>query len=212
MKQNPKVSVLTPSIRPEGLKVVQKSLERQTFKDFEWLVEIGLPARGCDLSASLNRMLKRAKGDRIVMLQDYIKIEDDALEKVAQHSDFVTYPVGKTLDWNVVTWDWRDAGEFREIEYMHWEADWASAPRQAFFDIGGYNEKFDEGWSWENVDVAYRAEKMGYKFYCDPSVRAIAYDHDAKIEHPFRGKNENQSLAEMTKGLADEGVVKLDYL
>lgn len=33
-----KISVLTPSIRPEGLKIVEESLAKQTIKDFEWLI------------------------------------------------------------------------------------------------------------------------------------------------------------------------------
>ena len=33
-----KISVITPSIRPEGLKILQECLAQQTFKDFEWLV------------------------------------------------------------------------------------------------------------------------------------------------------------------------------
>ena len=77
-----KISVLTPSIRPDGLEVLQKSLERQTFQNFEWLVEIGMPKRGCDLSASLNRMLRRAEGEIIVMVQDYIKIPNHSLEEI----------------------------------------------------------------------------------------------------------------------------------
>ena len=80
---NPSISVLCPTIRPEGLKVFMESLENQTFDSFEVLVELGLPKKfGCDLSASLNRMLRRAKGDIIVMLQDYIKIPDNALEEI----------------------------------------------------------------------------------------------------------------------------------
>src|ERR1035437_8527622 len=76
-----KISVITPSIRCEGLKIVQQSLEKQTFQDFEWLTEIGIPGRGHDLNAAYNRMLRRAKGELIVSLQDFIKAPPQYLQK-----------------------------------------------------------------------------------------------------------------------------------
>ena len=36
-----RISVITPSIRPELCKIVEKCLDRQTFKDFEWLLVYG---------------------------------------------------------------------------------------------------------------------------------------------------------------------------
>lgn len=33
-----KISVITPSVRPEGLDIVQKSLDNQTFREFEWII------------------------------------------------------------------------------------------------------------------------------------------------------------------------------
>lgn len=35
---NLKISVVTPSIRKDGLKIVRDSIQKQTFKDFEWLI------------------------------------------------------------------------------------------------------------------------------------------------------------------------------
>lgn len=35
-----KISVITPSVRPELIKIVRKCLSRQTFKDFEWIIVI----------------------------------------------------------------------------------------------------------------------------------------------------------------------------
>jgi hypothetical protein len=72
-----KISVLTPSIRPQGLAITQQCLTEQTFTDFEWLTEIGLPNRGHDLNSAYNRMLKRANGELVVSLQDYIKVRPE---------------------------------------------------------------------------------------------------------------------------------------
>jgi len=216
-----RLSILSPSIRPRGLELVQESLAKQTFQDFEWLVEIGIPERGCDLSAAMNRMLKRAKGDIILIYQDYIRIPNDyELERIAKvHSEypktFFTYSLGKIKD-GVITWDWRNSRKqkrIQNIEPREWEADFASAPKQAFFDIGGYDERFDEGWSWENVNLAQRADKAGYNFMLCPDIKVVAIDHDAEYPHPFRGKNENGNLANnILRNEINQGNWKLNHL
>lgn len=185
------ISIITPSIRCKGLSIVQKCLSRQTYQNFEWLVEIGIPTRGCDLSRAFNRMLRRARGEWIAILQDYTRIEPDGLEKflkIADPKKLYTGALGKTLDWKNVKWDWREFGEFREVDYRRWEIDWGFASLQAFRDVGGFEEEYDQFWSSENVEIAYRMSKLGYRFYVMPNNKAIQYDHDKVFKHPFRHK------------------------
>ncbi len=214
-----RISVLTPTIRPEHLAITAKSLQNQSFKDFEWLVDIDFPSDRFLLPMAMNRLLSRAKGEIIVILQDCITVEPNFLQHVSDTytEDFVTYPLGKegpgVYD---IKWDWRkssirQAKDF--IEPQCWESDIASAPRKAFFDIGGYDEAYCDGWSWDNVEVAYRAEIAGYKFRCDNRVSGIAIDHDAVQEHPFRGKLKNNDWrSRETKWLCEAGDYKLSYL
>lgn len=191
-----KISVLTPSIRPEGLEITRKCLAEQTFKDFEWLVEIGYGKH--DLNASYNRMLKRAKGELIVSLQDWIKVEPDYLEHFwaayIEHPDtFWTSPVGKVKEKDFtgeIKWDWRNHNPENkmcgEISWDRWEIDSGAAPKKALFDIGGFDEELDNFWSSDNVNVGCRADLAGYKFRNLFSNPALAFDHDAFSEHPFR--------------------------
>lgn len=206
-----KISVVTPSIRPEGLKVVQECLEQQTLKDFEWLTEIGLPKKdGHDLNAAFNRMLRRAKGDLVVFWQDYVKAGPDCLQKFwdAYEKDkkiFFTAPVGKTSDWKEVKWDWRK--HFTEVaSWTYWEIDLGAAPLSALKEIGGFDEELDKHWSFDNVNVAMRADLAGYKFANLTDNQAVAWDHDAFLEHPFRKKYNpdfhNQRLDDIRRGNA----------
>lgn len=210
------ISVLTPSIRPQFLYITQKCLERQKFQDFEWLVEIGLRDRGFTLPSDMNKMLKRAKCERIVILQDCIEISDDALEKInALSNDLWTFPVGQVDDFvtKVPEWDWRidHPGELPGAHY--WETDFACAPTQAFFDVGGYDEEFNKGWSWDNVEIARRMYRSGYKGFCDPSIKGVAIRHDKLTEHPFRTTREsNDKRAEKSKYDCDRGKYVLPYL
>lgn len=186
-----KISVVTPSIRPSGLEVVRNSLTKQSFQDFEWLVEINTTGEH-DLNAAFNKMLKRAEGDLIVFYQDYIKIEEDALQKFwefhVEHPDTLfTAPVGKVVNWgDNPVFDWRT--ETTEISWNQCELDWGAIPKKILDEIGGFDERLDEWWSFDNVSVGKRAQLCGYKFACLPEVKAIALDHDFHMKHPFREK------------------------
>lgn len=184
-----KISVITPSIRPEYLDMTQECLERQTFKDFEWNVVLGLRNGEWTLPSDWNRLIRQCSGDIIVMLQDCIKIPDDALERIAKLDHDMkayTFPVGKAKYYDArAKWDWRKhvSGQVRPDQ---WEIDFASAPRSLFYDVGGFDEEFNKGWSWENVEIAHRAEQAGYNFFCDNKLAVVAMDHDAVMKHPFR--------------------------
>lgn len=216
---SPKISVLTPTIRPESLGITRDTLANQTFQDFEWLVEVGFPDRGFTLPSDLNKMLKRANGELIVFLQDYIRIEPDALEKMWQKYQenpkaLITAPVGKVKDWDEKPrYDWRAHVYFDEkLSFNKWEIDWGAAPRKAFFEVGGFDEAFNEGWSWENVEIAARLQQLGYTVHCDPDNKTTALDHDTFMEHPFRNKENNSRRCNETVQRASSGRYKLEFL
>lgn len=210
----PKISVITCSIRPEYIYLTAEALRRQTFKDWEWIVELELPGVDFGLPRAMNRALKRCNGEITVHLQDCINIPDDFLQHVADtyNGKFVTYPLGKINTDGGIEWDWRKNSS-REIQPFEWEADLASAPLKAFYDIGGYDEAFCDGWSWDNVEVGHRAKAAGYDFVCDNGTFGHAIDHDKVIEHPFRGKLKNNDWrARDTETLCRIGDYKKEYL
>jgi len=106
----PKISITTPSVRPNSLELNALSLSRQTFQNFEWLIgspqenfieidrQIGHdidfvfvpepPKNKGDfygLNKSYNSMFKKAKGELIVSYQDQIEIEPTTLERFWAH-------------------------------------------------------------------------------------------------------------------------------
>lgn len=99
-----KISVVTPTVRPDGLSLIQKALEEQTFKDFEWLIVCpeGIvsalkssldskikvlkdpPKKEGDvwsLNKAYNEAVRHAQGELIISWQDYTYTKEDALEK-----------------------------------------------------------------------------------------------------------------------------------
>lgn len=214
-----KLSVVTPSIRPHYLDITQKCLELQTYSNFEWLVEVGLRRNGFTLPKDWNKLIRRASGDIVVILQDCIAIPHDALERIAAlpHDRMAyTYPVGKTQGDGNVQWDWRKVKEDAtgpELTANLWEIDYASAPTSMFFEVGGFDEDFCNGWSWENVEIAWRAFYAGYKFCVSRVTEGVALDHDAKAPHPFRNKLENNDQrANETRKRAERGDFRLSFL
>lgn len=204
------ISVITPSIRPQYLHITQKCLEEQTDQDFEWLVDVGLKNRGFTLPRDWNSLLRRAKGERVFILQDCISIPPDAIAKIRNldlEKKAYTFPISKAG-----VYDWRKAEE-KKLTPNEWEADLAYAPLSMFYDVGGFDEEFCNGWSWENVELAWRAEAAGYSFYNSHVIEGTAVDHDAELLHPFRNSlPKNDRKANQTMEKARRGEYKLHYL
>lgn len=98
------ITVITPSIRPELLSVVEKCLGRQTFTNFEWIVVA--PERihkditvACKLIAepekrdgdfyrlcgAWNKSFANSKGDLVVIICDGMWFKPDLLERLWEH-------------------------------------------------------------------------------------------------------------------------------
>lgn len=216
----PKISVITPTIRPQFLDITKKCLEEQTFGDFEWIIEPGLTRWGYTLPKDWNKAIAKAKGEIVFMLQDCIKIEPDFLEKLdtlhkESPNSLFTFPVGKVNNFNEEpNWDWRHYKERREVRPFEWEIDLASAPLEVFYEVGGFDERFCEGWSWENCEIAYRIDALKkYKFEVIPDMEGVAIDHDFVEDDSFRNKlPNNDKRANETRVLAEMGDYKLEYL
>ena len=192
-----KISVITPTIRPESLNIMQEALKAQTFKDFEWLVDINVTGEH-DLNASFNKLIKRAKGELIVFYEDYTKIIPDGLERFwkayKEHPDTCfTAPLGKVDKFgDSPRWDWRvykqntSQTDYTDCSWNTCELDWGAIPKHILEAIGGFDERLDQWWSCDNLSVGKRAHLLGYKFLCVFTNPAVAIDHDKVIKHPFR--------------------------
>lgn len=99
------ISVITPTVRVEGLRVIRDCLDKQTYKDFEWIVvapkelhdKVDVP---CDLLLSdppknegdfwslckaWNLAYSKAKGELIVNIQDWVWFKPSMLERFWGH-------------------------------------------------------------------------------------------------------------------------------
>lgn len=189
----PKITVITPSVRPEGIPIVEKALKRQTFKSFEHIIQ-GAEAKKepgdyWTIYKDYNLAVKKAKGDLIVSIQDYTSFNPDALQKFWTHYELdnkkIVSGVGdKYTDdtFTVKTWqDPRkrsDQGTFYPCYFNDIELNMAALPRQAIYDVGGFDERLDQYSSLCGLDVLDRINMIGgYDFYLDQSNESFSLEH-----------------------------------
>jgi hypothetical protein len=128
----------------------------------------------------MNLALKKAKGELIVSYQDNIWIPPQGLDKFWEAYKStggcitgVGHIYEKLVDGKPENQVWTDPrmrtdlGTFYECMPNDWELNWCCAPKKAFYDIGGFDETMDRLYGMDNVDVAQRMDKKGYKFYID---------------------------------------------
>lgn len=190
-----KITVITPSVRPEGLEIVKKALDGQTFKDFEWLVNDKRYEGGFwGLNRAYNELFREAKGELIVTLQDWIYVNPDGLQKFwdahEQHPDAVISGVGDQYE-SLDKWGkpqikiWSDPrktlanGSFYECYPNDAEWNWCAIPTKRLFEVGGMDEELDFlGFGGDQLQVGERLDAIGTKFYLDQTNESYTIRHD----------------------------------
>lgn len=182
----------------------KKEIENQGFKYVEPPAK--KPGMWWNLDASLNAAIRQASGDLIVQINDYVWVPSDGIAKfVARHAvepkalisgvsdqfraPLPDNPCGKFSVWN--TWPGNPDGEkvfsdprkestnqgFYLTIPLLFEGNWCAYPRQAWVDIGGYDEAFDAGWGYDNVEFAERATFHGYHVFLDTENEVRCFSH-----------------------------------
>lgn len=187
----PRITVITPSVRAQGLICVDKALARQTFDDFEWLVVSPIPFLSlrndnfkyiCEpekkegdywtVYKAYNAAIKEAQGELIVSIQDYTSFDPDGLEKFWYHyknnpTAIVSGVGNKYSDDKFTVKTWQDPREnssqgcFYECFPNDIEWNYCAVPRSAIFDVGGFDEYFDKYSSLCGLDVIMRLDIIG---------------------------------------------------
>lgn len=212
------ISILTVTKRTGWEEVAINSLNSQTYQDFEWVVvtetwPINLPKQlkngqsvitllappkkegsHSNLSASNNEGLRYCSGEHVVFYQDFIELEPDCIEKL------VSLVTPKTF---VTTVTKNPSGDKEDPRYLgldlarpclpeEWEANVGIAPMAIIRELGGSDERLDQGWAWDNALLALKAEMLGCNFIIDETNRPQLLYHpkepDIHPEMPMNGE------------------------
>ena len=160
------------------------------------------------LNKAYNEAFRHCSGELVVSIQDYIWIPADGLQKFwdryQETKDWVSgvghkavLPILNPID-NLRTFeslikpegisemDTRIDGDtsFVETNYSFFELNYAALPLNDVKAIGGMDERYDKGYSCDNVNLALRAFLHGAKFYLDKSNECIGYNQGATFPRP----------------------------
>lgn len=233
----PKVAVLTVSKRTGWEGIAIKSLDNQTRQDFKWVVvredyerscmgnpnelpvrEIHAPEgkRVSNLNASLNEGLRHClDADYVIFYQDFIELPDDCIERLVD----IAEKTGRFVTTATINHDGTMDGRYtrqdivRPCEPAEWEANVAIAPMKAIIELGGFDEEYDCGWSWDNVNLAERARMLGYKFLIDESIKPQLLFHPKEPDVNPDLKPNGDFHAKVMQEIRDgKRPLRLDYL
>lgn len=166
-----------------------------------------------NLNASLNAGLKLIDSSYVIFYQDFIELQPDCFSKLLQsvnrHDTFVT-----TCTPN---YDGSDDSRYTGVDKIRtcrpeeWEANVAIAPMAIIKQLGGFDEEYDNGWSWDNVNLAQRAAMLGAKFKVDESNRPKLHLHEltSKLEMPLNYKRHMDTMEDIKNYKKS---IKLEYL
>ena len=202
------ISIITPTIRRSGLDVVRRGILKQSYKDIEWLIGSSFDPEieeaiwvkdnfingFWSLNRITNKLIKEAKGEIIVTLEDWIYINPDAIEKfVISLEKLGTGNVvtgvgdqyekeGKYGKPEIKIWsDPRkrdDFGSFYEVFPNDIEFNFASFWKSDFEKIGECDEELDFlGSGVALYQCSDRWNEMGFKFWIDQTNESFTIRH-----------------------------------
>lgn len=198
------------------------------------------------LNKSYNEGLRASGGTLIVSLQDYIWIPADGLEKfwdtwseygskaaVCGIGHKALYPNkyddlgGKISIWqepyrgvpegiSEADHRWDGKRQVEEISRNLFELNWAAVPRQGFFDIGGFDEEYDQGYSCDNFNISFRLSLIEYRFFLDKTNECIGFNQRDIFPRPTNWEQRHNRYHRHPKTIRDiiskEKSWKLNYV
>lgn len=109
-----------------------------------------------------------------------------------------------------------DQGSFYMSGMADWELNWAMIPRKIIYELGGMDEEYDRhGFAWDNVNIAVRAEMLGYHPYLDQTNECMGFNHDGWWPNPLKLEKKDPSkyhFEVIGKMARKEIPIKLNYL
>lgn len=157
--------------------------------------------RRSNLNASLNEGLRHCSGEYVIFYQDFIDLPTDCLKKLcdlATPSTFVT-TVTVNADGSQDPRYW-GVDQPRPCPPAEWEANVAIAPLAVIKELGGFDEEYDNAWSWDNVNLAERAAMLGCSFILDESNRPQLLHHPKVTDMPLNAARHEITMQQIRLG------------
>ncbi|MFH1832971.1 MAG: glycosyltransferase family 2 protein [Candidatus Levyibacteriota bacterium] len=152
-------------------------------------------SKNLGFSSTVNRGVKESMGEIIILLNTDVIPEKNFLGPLLLHfNDPNVFAVGcmdKSIEDGKVILRGRGIGRWERGFFVHkrgevdkkdtlWVNGGSGAFRKSIWDkIGGFNELYNPFY-WEDIDLSYRAQKMGYKILFEPKS-IVVHEHEKGI-------------------------------
>lgn len=169
-------------------------------KNTEKKLKILENTKNLGFSSTVNRGVKEASGDVVVLLNTDVLPEPDFLAPLIGHfSDPLVFAVGcmdKSIEEEKVIFRGRGLAKWSRGFLVHWRGEvdktdtfWVSCGSGAFrkdlwLKLGGLDEIYNPFY-WEDIDLSYRAKKAGYKLVFEPKSVVIHKHEEGVIKQKF---------------------------
>lgn len=148
-----------------------------------------------NLNASLNEGLRHITSDYVIFYQDFIDLPNNCFSKLLDLANNFTFVTTATRNA-----DGTMDGRYLEVDQPHacraeeWEANVALAPMKVIKELGGFDEEYDKGWSWDNCNLAERAELLNCGFIIDESNRPQLLFHEKETKIAINADRHAQTM------------------
>lgn len=158
-------------------------------------VEISINDKNLGFSSTVNRGVKKAKGEIVILLNTDVFPEKDFLNPLLKHfNDPKVFAVGcmdKSIEGDRAVLRGRGLGEWKRGFLIHrrgevdktntlWVSGGSGAFRKSIWEkLGGLNELYNPFY-WEDIDLSYRALKSDYKVLFEPKSIVI-HEHEKGV-------------------------------
>ncbi len=175
-----------------------KSLE--VLGNFEKRIKIIRNEKNFGFSSTVNRGVKTAKGDIIILLNSDVIPEREFLKPLLSHFEnekiFAAGCMDKSLENGKIVLRGRGIGAWKKGFFVHsrgevdktntlWVNGGSGAFRKSIWErLGGFNELYNPFY-WEDIDLSYRALKCGYKIVFEPKSIVIHEHEKGAIKKKF---------------------------
>jgi hypothetical protein len=155
-----------------------------------------------NLNASLNEGLRHISSQYVIFYQDFIDLPPDCFDKLLQLVDENTFVTTCTINA-----DGTQDGRYAKVDAAYecppnfWEANVAIAPMKLVRELGGFDESYDQGWSWDNVNLAERAKILGAKFIIDETNQPKLLFHEKETKIAPNGDRHADTMKKIKEGL-----------
>lgn len=162
---------------------------------FKSKIKIIKNEKNLGFSSTVNRGVREAKGEIVILLNTDVVPEKDFLKPLLFHfSDQNVFAVGcidKSVENGKIILRGRGVGSWKRGFLVHskgevgktntlWISGGSGAFRKSIWEkLGGFNSLYDPFY-WEDIDLSYRAVKSGYKILFEPKS-VVIHEHEKGV-------------------------------